>query len=126
MEGTLPAGRLKCREVLLAVGQRIERIAVTVEPDRIVRVACVALKERRVNGARDGASGAQSAADEVDDPFELLRSLPRIGDTGVDSSPVNPRLTLRAWQNQSHHADRDALRPSHGNVPADIHGTEHF
>ena len=83
MEGTLPAGRLKCREVLLAVGQRIERIAVTVEPDRIARVACAALKERLVHGARAGASGAQPATDEVDDPSGARSSQGRVSAIGA-------------------------------------------
>ena len=57
MERALAAGPLERREVLPAVGQRIERIPLTVEPDRVARIARAALEERLVDGAGLAAAG---------------------------------------------------------------------
>src|SRR5262245_28111899 len=111
IESTLPTRLLKCFEVLPAVGKWIEWITATVKPDSISRVTRTAFKERLVDSTCGDASSSQPSTNEVNDTFDLLEVLPRIGNT-QDTSARLP-------------TDNDSIAVDERHCEDRVHGSSH-
>ena len=80
VERPLAASGLERCEVLAAVRQRIEGIALAVEPQHLPWIARPSCEERLIDQAGVDAAGAHPASHEVDDALDLRGVLTRVGD----------------------------------------------